>query len=345
MKRLGYLYFIAVIMSVVLLGCTTTNKMEPAQSLSKEQAIVYGKIDVIVDGKHIKMSTSGFSSYLTIEFRQKGSSTIMEYKVDDTGYFYWALAPGEYEVLGTYGFSADVGPFDMMVPLAQRVWIPFTTQPEKNLYLGDLTLELSKNRPTKQRLNDNYSEAIKALHKKYPGAQAQQLNEAAKLAPTEPGTYTKVTHLCSGDWGNGCSSGVTPTSPDRLEDVVVASIAPTLRWVPWSIPDVKYDIAIYEAYDSNWRKVVLDLLTGNKRWRRGRLMAYAQGLTKPRFKPNVPLQPDTTYLWSVRLRRGDSVSTWSQAKQTRFHPGAFWFFAIEQWDTWLNFTTPSKLRL
>ena len=149
MKRLGYLYSIVVIVSVVTSGCTTTTTLEPGQSPSKDQAIVFGKVIAIVDGKHIKMTTSCFSSYLTIEFRQKGSFTVLEYKIDETGYFYLALAPGEYEILGTYGFSADVGLFEMMVPLVQRVWIPFTARPEESLYLGDLTLDLGK-KPSRQ---------------------------------------------------------------------------------------------------------------------------------------------------------------------------------------------------
>ena len=345
MKILGFLYWIVILVSVAISGCTTTLKMEPAQSMSKEQAIVFGKVNVIVDDKHIKMTTSGFKSYLTVEFRQKGSSTIMEYKIDETGYFYWALSPGEYEVLGTYGFSADVGTWEMMVPLAQRVWIPFIAQPEESLYLGDLTLELSKNHHANQRLDDNYSEAIKEFHKKYPSARVEPLNKVTKLEPTDPGTYTKVTDICSIDWGEYCSFkniGVKPTSPDRLQDVVVESTAPNLRWVPSSDPSVKYDVAIYEAYDSTWHKINLDLLTGKESWRRGRLMIYAQGLTTPTFKPDVSLQPETTYLWSVRLRRGDTVSTWSQAKRTLVHPGAFWYFLVEQWEMWFNFTTPSK---
>ena len=345
MKILGSLCWIVVIVSVVLTGCTTAVKMETAQSLSKEQAIVFGKVNVIVDGKHIEMTTSGFMSYLTIELRQKGSSTIIEYQVDKTGYFYWALAPGEYEVLGVYGYSADVGLFEMMVPLTQPVWIPFTARLEESMYLGDLTLELSKNGHIVQRLNDNYSEAIKEFHKRYPGAQTDPLNKVTKLEPLNPGMYTKVTHICSGDWGKYCSSnniGIKPISPDRLQDVVVTSTAPTLQWEPSSIPDIMYDVAIYEAYDSNWRKINLDLLTGKERWRRGRLLIYAQGLTTPTFKPDISLQPDTTYVWSVRLRRDDTVSTWSQVKHTLVHPGAFWYFSFEQWESWLNFTTPGK---
>jgi len=180
---------------------------------------------------------------------------------------------------------------------------------------------------------------------RYPGAHTDPLNKVTKLEPPDPGTYSKVTYICSGNWGKYCSFnniGITPTSPDRLQDVVVASTAPTLRWVPSSIPDVKYDVAIYEAYDSTWHKITFDLLTGKESRRRGRLLIYAQGLTTPSFKPDVSLQPDTTYLWSVRLRRSDTVSTWSQIKRTLFNPGTFWYFAITQWEAWLNFTTPSK---
>jgi hypothetical protein len=83
-------------------------------------------------------------------------------------------------------------------------------------------------------------------------------------------------------------------------------------------------------------------MTGNKRWRRGRLLTYSQGLSTPSFKPDIPLQPGTTYLWSVRLRRGETVSAWAQATNVLIHPGAFFLHAIEQWETWPDFTTPSK---
>ena len=142
-------------------GCATVpKKMEPAQTLPKGQAIVFGKIDVFVDGEHVKMSASGLSSRLTIEFRQKGSSEILEYKIGVTGHFYWALAPGKYEVLGTHGYGGSGG-FGLMLPLAQRVWLPFTVEPGKSTYIGDLTLELGKETRPRQRLDNNHSEAMK----------------------------------------------------------------------------------------------------------------------------------------------------------------------------------------
>ena len=60
MKTMKSLFWIAVIVSVLLTGCTTAVKVETALSLSKEQVIVFGKVNVIVDGRHIKMTTSGF---------------------------------------------------------------------------------------------------------------------------------------------------------------------------------------------------------------------------------------------------------------------------------------------
>ena len=335
-----------IIASMLIVGCSTAVKMESAPSLSKQQAIVFGKVNVIVDGKPVKLTTSGFKSYLTIEFRREASSTIMEYKVGETGYFFWSLPPGEYEVLGTYGFSADVGVFDSMIPLAQPVWIPFTvTSGLENSYLGDLTLELNKNGQGEQHLDDHYSAAIKVFHKRYPEVESEPQNKVSKLEPLNPGSYSKVTYLCSAVWGGSCSSGLTgvrPLYPDRLQGAVVADMAPILRWQPSAISDVEYDVVIYEAYDSIWRKINLDLMTGKKRWRRGKLLSYAQGLTEPSFKPDVILQPNSTYLWSVRLRRGNSVSTWSQVRNTQIHPFTFWYFMVEQWETWLDFTTPGK---
>ena len=80
---------------------------------------------------------------------------MMKDTVDVSGYFYWPLAPGEHEILGTYGFVENFGFFE------QRIWIPFTVPPEvESAYLGDLTLFLSKKRLATQRLDDNYSAAL-----------------------------------------------------------------------------------------------------------------------------------------------------------------------------------------
>ncbi|CAG36285.1 hypothetical protein [Desulfotalea psychrophila] len=344
MNILGY--WLAAIISIALTGCTGVVQLETAQTLSAEQAIVFAKVNVIVEGKQIKLSTSGLENSLTIEFRRVGSPVIMEYKVDENEYFYWPLPPGEYEILGVYGFSTETGWLSRQISLAQPLWIPFIVEAKvEGLYLGEITLKSHKNQSSNQRINDNYSEAVKEFHRRYPGASKDPLNRVVKLRPLDPGTYSRVSYICNGDWGVSCSStniGLSPTSPDRLQNARVTSTRPTLRWLPSSIPGIKYDVVIYEAYDSTWRKINLDRLTGKRRWRRGQLLAYGQGLTETAFTPDVSLKPGTTYLWSIRLRRGETISTWSQVKRTLSHPGTFWSHSVKRREMWFNFITPDK---
>jgi hypothetical protein len=40
-------------------------------------------------------------------------------------------------------------------------------------------------------------------------------------------------------------------------------------------------------------------------------VSYAEGLKEPRYAPKTPLEPGRRYQWSVRLRDGDTVSSWS----------------------------------
>ena len=46
----------------------------------------------------------------------------------------------------------------------------------------------------------------------------------------------------------------------------------------------------------------------------GALVAYAEGLREPRWSP-PSLQPGRLYQWTVRLRDGDTVSSWSTTEQ------------------------------
>ena len=53
MKRVGSVSWIVVLVSVVLTGCATVPVLEKAHS--QGQAIIFGKVNVIVDGKHSKV--------------------------------------------------------------------------------------------------------------------------------------------------------------------------------------------------------------------------------------------------------------------------------------------------
>jgi len=79
---------------------------------------------------------------------------------------------------------------------------------------------------------------------------------------------------------------------------------PQLAWKPSTAAGVTYDVAIYESLT-----LTVDLPTAPRA--RGALVAYAEALPEPSFKPQQPLAPGKRYMWSVRLRNGDTVTSWS----------------------------------
>jgi hypothetical protein len=64
----------------------------------------------------------------------------------------------------------------------------------------------------------------------------------------------------------------------------------------------------------------------------GRLAVYAENIDSPQFGIRNPFKPKTKYFWSVRLRKGDQISTWS--RRGHFTP----FFSSS--GEWFGFETP-----
>ena len=114
----------------------------------------------------------------------------------------------------------------------------------------------------------------------------------------------------------GCTSfhGIKPIYPmvgNPNFPKQVDSLQPTFRWEPSPGPDVTYDFVIYEGIkvESFWE--------GTKR-SVGKEVYYRQGLKEPEHKIEEPLKPETEYYWSVRIRRGDTVSEWAIYDYTLF---------------------------
>jgi len=92
---------------------------------------------------------------------------------------------------------------------------------------------------------------------------------------------------------------------------VVESLKPTFQWEPSQEPDVAYDFVIYEGIKEE------DFWKGTKR-AVGREVYYREGLTEPKHTIEESLKPDVEYYWSVRIRRGQMVSSWSLYDYTLF---------------------------
>lgn len=114
--------------------------------------------------------------------------------------------------------------------------------------------------------------------------------------------------------------GVTPQYPKvgALDLVVptVDNLTPVFRWTPAGELGATYDFVIYEGPEKPRIGEIFG--SGYKLGERpGAQVYYREGLTQPEHRVERPLQPGTVYYWSVRVRRGQTVSDWS-----RFHSRA-----------------------
>jgi hypothetical protein len=118
----------------------------------------------------------------------------------------------------------------------------------------------------------------------------------------------------------GCSSpvvhGVRPIDPPLasiLDPAPVDSVQPTFRWRPhgrWS----GYDLVV--ARPIPWTARLpheIDPSTVGAAHGEVTLVYYRENLSATEHRIEIPLEPDTVYIWSVRTRRGfpEVVSGWS----------------------------------
>ena len=126
----------------------------------------------------------------------------------------------------------------------------------------------------------------------------------------EPGSFREMLPICDASWGLRCSNenaGVVPTSPRASTSFPRPSgVAPRLIWEGVGADRFTYDVVAYEA--ATWTDTGIA-----PQYVPGRIALYRENITEPTLRLGlVPsLQRDSRYFWTVRLRKGDRVSTWS----------------------------------
>lgn len=102
--------------------------------------------------------------------------------------------------------------------------------------------------------------------------------------------------------------GIQPVDPkvgNPRNPPSVASLQPTLRWEPERGSHVTYDLIIFEAVEIKPR-------WGGARWAPGEAVYFREGVKKPEHRVEQSLMRKAVYFWSIRTRRGDTVSEWSR---------------------------------
>lgn len=287
------------------------------------RGVVFGRLVLVEDGEE-----KGFSLFreMSIFVTSLAGSKTERLRFLGDGDFRWALAPGEY-VVSAFFFRSSTG----------RVWTAFTVpEPGRAAYVGDLVLQFDgKSRGYGFGVRDGYEPRLAA---EAAGLAAAKLEPVKSLMQVEArlGNYRRTADICNPIWGIECTRtfrGVEAVAPPGTESKfpAVPTLAPLLEWKPSPAPGATYDVAVYEALSLFGNP---DLPGG--RAQLGALVAYAEDIAEPRYQFTAPLAPSRRYFWSVRVRQGDAVSSWSTT-------GYFVFLLVAAASGsggWFGFTTP-----
>lgn len=307
--------------ALALSGCLAAGALEDVIQPPKDKPLVIGRVRVIENGTEIKWPASYLAgSHFWLLILAKGASTAVSYRLGPEPAFYWALAPGDYHVLG---FVKR----ELAKETSGRLWAAFTVPADAGngaVYIGDLSIRLAGG-GVDAEVGDDLDSNFQALAKKYPGIGTPKWSLMKMIA--DQGSFADIVEGCGG-WGIDCNpnfQGVTPLGPidDGVPSADVASLSPTLEWVP-SKGDgsIRYDVVVFEEI-----KFTYGLGAFSSKLP-GPAVAFLQNLWAAQFTIAGPLKPGTRYNWGVRLRRGDVVTAWSRYKKTSFlsaGPSGPWF--------------------
>ena len=289
---------------------------------------VVGRIKTVVNGQERTHSTGLFpTNQFDVLLWTEATGRIERRGLDGDGTFAWELPPGDYQIAG----------FQAYAPMrVGRIWTQFSVPgPGLGAYIGTLKIEVRESGSYRFAVEDHYDENIVALRSR---SQPAAVAPTKRLMVAEPplGSIAEIWPICSARSGLTCDrshQGIVATGPLGTEHgyPTTAGLTPLLEWQPVSTPGVTYDVAVYEA-------LILNPMPGFTRTLRGPLVAYGEGLTEPRYQVVSPLRADRKYEWSVRLREGTRVSTWSTTGYFDFY--ILW--ASSGSGKWFGLSTPKQ---
>jgi hypothetical protein len=310
---MGFSRALALLLVVLLAACGATAPVDEKTASEKPGfARVFGTVRYIEDGKEAKWgSVFPSTDSLTLFVRPAPGGEMQYVDVPADGLFFWPVQAGEYTIVGFQLARRSAGTFTRTPRVMARFSVP---QAAQALYIGELAVE-TRGGAIRMQVVDRYESALSQATERIQAAKASPAKSLMKLEPP-PGRFERQTSICAPSWAMGCDSdyqGVRPVKPEGTERtyVLVSDRTPTLEWKPSTKPGTTYDVAIYESLEFTYS------LWGAVRGLQGSLVAYAEALPEPRYVPPA-LDSGKRYLWSVRLRDAETVSTWSTTSYSFF---------------------------
>jgi len=245
------------------------------------------------------------------------------YSFKRSGEFAWSLPPGDYTMLALRR-EDDI----------QGVRLAFSVPADGSaLYLGDIVFMIF-NGLLVTGLVDAYEKAQTEFEAKFDGT-GEPLIKSLAGDEESLGAWSEKTDICEPEWGLACKpkrQGLTPILPNKGKGMPrfrVMDLRPQFSWEPSMQEGVTYDLAIYESarFGGLFKKHM-----------RGRLIRYIENLVEPQWRPEEPFEPGRQYYWSIRLRKGQTVSNWS----TYSYALMAGLGTATVYRAWLRFDTPTE---
>lgn len=304
------LLYIMTFVLLLLWGCAVPPTMKDVEQITADTSIVFGSIEVYDEDELQEWGSRFFGYdhfYLTI--LPPDSNEAITYKLDEEGKFFWSLPPGQYTLLG-YIWETDTG------KRSGHIGADFSVpEPGADAYIGTIVFRGNMVFLVPS-FEDRFDQIANIYDAKFPGRQGTAVKQLME-APQAVGNFSAIRGQCHEDWKIECDKrfhGVTPISPDVSQSgfPTLDTLRPEFRWKGCARKDISYDLILYEAAAYAYGG------QGVPSYMRGRVVAYEEDLKKPRWQPETPLKPDTRYIWSVRLREGETVSGWSTQSHSTF---------------------------
>jgi hypothetical protein len=333
---LGSAWPLAAVFILALTGCATLPPPPGGKFEADERPpTTFGRLVSTRYGEPQKVSNGIFDWFQCYGLvRSESDNRGLVFGFTEDGWFSWSLDPGRYVLTDLWCRRGDgvLNESEITLPVNAAFQV---VQGTGTTYIGHFSLTYADRRfqPIGWKMNEQ--EAAGEFARRYPNAPAAIAQQP--VFDPGPGKFARISDACATEWHLDCYlrfgvpfEGVKVLEPNPVGSHhpgfgTADSPSPTLKWEAAPDPAVTYDVAVWEVVTYH---VPYAITPNSEVNARGRLVVYAENLDAPRYAMVDPLKAKTLYYWSVRLRKGEGVSTWTRGHGFGGH------------GPWLGFETP-----
>jgi hypothetical protein len=281
-------------------GCQTApvSGVEGGTTTVQDREVV-GRAEFFVDGAPVRVGLFSSVSAAAFVVVPPGSDRGTLLEVSGDGSLHWRLAPATYDLVAlrvARGDGIAVAPINGKLTVAAE-------RPTTDV--GVIRVERGTFGTRVRQIQPSSAASTGSPDLSDP---AQPL----QLRPLKIGAFADIVDICAPRWWLQCTrevKGVTAVEPTVEVDLRGPRVAQANglqpRFVWHGPPGAVYDLVVWRGIQYKPNALAA------AQYVPGPVVHYVEGLDRSEFAAIPPLQPMSRYFWSVRIRQGETVSTWS----------------------------------